>query len=339
MTPYEPTSSPWEIDAEAFPVDRPLEDKLRFLLGYAALAPSSHNSEPWKFAVEGNRVRLFADTSRWLKVADADKRELYVSLGCALENLLVAAEHFGLGHTTRYMPESSDETLAAVVEFSASGESSDVRSAEHFEAIKVRQTNHQPYDRTPVTDEEVVALAACVAEDDVELRLFADEAKRQRIEELTLRADALQFADPEWRRELGHWIGEGAFGNSWLMAKISKFAVTYLDMGKGTAKTDARAFESAPIFAFICSNDHDRRAQIRCGQVFERIWLEAAALGLAMQPMNQVLQLPELKEELISSLEFTDQVPQVAFRLGHAEREEKRSPRRPVSEVLIASNQ
>ena len=58
-------------------------EKLTFLLNYAVLAPSSHNSQPWKFNVSGDEISLFADKTRWLKVADADQRELHISLGCA----------------------------------------------------------------------------------------------------------------------------------------------------------------------------------------------------------------------------------------------------------------
>ena len=79
-----------------------LPDRLRFLVRYAVLAPSSHNTQPWRFHIAADRIDLFLDESRWLKVADADQRELHISLGCALENLLVAAEHFGLGPQTEY---------------------------------------------------------------------------------------------------------------------------------------------------------------------------------------------------------------------------------------------
>ena len=81
------------------------------------LAPSSHNTQPWKFRIESNRIDLFMDEERWLKVCDGDQRELHISLGCCLENLLVAADHFGLGHQVEYLPDSSEPLHAASVEF------------------------------------------------------------------------------------------------------------------------------------------------------------------------------------------------------------------------------
>ena len=97
-------TDPWQVDDGQFPSDGSLTERLRFFVRYAVLAPSSHNTQPWKFRISADRLDLFMDQERWLKVADDDQRELHISIGCALENLLVIAEHFGLGHQTGYLP-------------------------------------------------------------------------------------------------------------------------------------------------------------------------------------------------------------------------------------------
>ena len=98
----------WDISAGDYPGGAPLEAQLRFLLRYAILAPSVKNTQPWSFAVNGRTVRIYADRARPLAVTDPDCRELYISVGCALENLLVAAEHFGMAHEIRYVPEGDE---------------------------------------------------------------------------------------------------------------------------------------------------------------------------------------------------------------------------------------
>jgi nitroreductase len=102
---YVANITPWEISETDFPSGESTEEKIRFLLGYAILAPSSHNSQPWKFLIQDDTVLIFTDNNQWLKVADADQREMHISVGCALENLLIAAEHFGYGHAVEYFPE------------------------------------------------------------------------------------------------------------------------------------------------------------------------------------------------------------------------------------------
>ena len=71
----------WDVSHSDFPANSSQQDRLSFLLRYAILAPSSHNSQPWKFNVTKDEILVFADKSRWLQVADADQRELYLSLG------------------------------------------------------------------------------------------------------------------------------------------------------------------------------------------------------------------------------------------------------------------
>lgn len=90
----------WAVPEKEFQMKVRWSDRLQFLSRYAILAPSSHNTQPWKFRVVDGQIEVFMDEERWLRVADDDQRELPLSIGCALENLLIAAEHFGLGHET-----------------------------------------------------------------------------------------------------------------------------------------------------------------------------------------------------------------------------------------------
>src|SRR5690348_11351535 len=104
-----------ELLEKSFPRRAPIEQQLHHLLRYAILAPSARNTQPWRFAVHTNTVGVFADLERRQPVSDPDKRELYISLGCALENLLVAAERHGFGHEVTYFPEDGNEEFVAHV--------------------------------------------------------------------------------------------------------------------------------------------------------------------------------------------------------------------------------
>ena len=86
MQKYDPLVTPYQINERNFPIKGTSIEKLKFLLRYAILAPSSHNTQPWKFSISEDKIKVFADKNRWLKVADPDQRELYISTGCAIEN-------------------------------------------------------------------------------------------------------------------------------------------------------------------------------------------------------------------------------------------------------------
>jgi nitroreductase len=308
-------------------------DQFRTLLRYAVLAPSSHNSQPWQFDIAGDRLRMFADLRRWLRVADAAQRELFLSLGCALENFLIAADHFGVEVRVSYFPHGETSDLVAEVHLGRSAESSDLLRAPLFSAIAARHTNHREYDSRPLADDDIASLQGLTSEDGIEIWLEVDAEVRRRVERLVVRADALQFADPAWRHELAHWLSLGAFGTGWLMSKMSALAVEYLNLGESTSKKDSGLLRSAAALGVVTCREPDRTSQVQAGQAFERVFLMATARGIQLQPMNQVLQVPSVREEFAALLPTQWGEPQIVFRLGYAE-PESHTPRRPLEEVL-----
>jgi len=335
MATYDPKVTPWALDAAAYPQTASAERRANFLLRYAILAPSSHNTQPWLFNVREFEIRIYADTSRWLKVADPEQRELYISLGCALENLLVAAEYFGFGHEVVLCGPDDHDGPAAIVNLIPGGGASGWRAPEMLDAILARTTNYRSYESRAIPEETVQRLRGCCHEDGVGLALVDDPQLRREVHELVVHADARLFADPAWREELGHWIGRGAFGSPWLMAKLGQLAVTYLNTGRSTARRDAEVLMSAPVFGVLGATMDDRASRIRVGQVFERIYLTATLHRLGLQPMSQIVEVPELRSVLPVLLPEAGPYAMQPFRIGYAEPDKERTPRRPLEEVLL----
>ncbi|PCR90574.1 Acg family FMN-binding oxidoreductase [Natrinema ejinorense] len=332
------TTSP---DPAEFPSAKPIAAQARFLLDYAILAPSSHNSQPWAFEVTENAIRVYADLSRQLTVADPDGRELFLSVGCAIENLLIAAERFGLEYTLEYV--ATDDTqpagddglrhVATVGLDSGSSSPSETDSA-LFEAITDRHTNHRPFESTTVPEPLLARLERYANAAGLGLELVTDPAKRAEIAALQTSADERQFADPEYRAELGYWIGSGALGTKWLTARLSQLAVRHLDMGEREGRKNSTLVTSAPVIGVLTAASDDEAARLRAGQAFERIALTAASEGLAVHPMSQILEVGEFRDDLAALLALEEGSPLHLFRLGYAEPETTRTPRRPLEEVL-----
>lgn len=319
MKNYDPRVTPWQINEQDFPHDGYSAKKLQFLLRYAILAPSSHNTQPWKFSPGEDEIHVFIDRTRWLKVADPDQRELHISVGCALENLLIAAEHFEYGHQVTYFPEPVNEELVATVKLKPQGQPTPFRNPALFEAILNRQTNRKVYEKRPIPQDDLQYLQNCCVEGGIWLHMTDDLETKRKVDELIIRSDATQFSDPAFREELGYWIGQGVFGAPWLIAKIGQLAVTYTNMTKGQAKKDSEVLMSAPILADISSEVNDRESQVKVGQVFERVCLVATTLGIRVHPMSQILEISEQKAEVAKLIPKPDMVPQHTFRLGYAE--------------------
>lgn len=336
MEKFEPKVTPWQINEKHFPWDKDSNEKLIFLLKYAILAPSSHNTQPWKFSVGEDEIRIFADQTRGLKVADPDQQELYISVGCALENLLIAAEHFNYGHQVTYFPKSDQEELVAIVKFKPQDQHVPlIRDPALFNVIPTRHTNRKFYEERFIPQTDLQRLQNCCVEKGIWLHLTDDIEIKRKVDELIIRGDVIQFSDPAYREELGYWIGQGVFGTPWLLSKIGELAITYMNMGKGQAKKDSKVLMSAPILAALSSRMNDRESQVKIGQVFERLCLMATLLKISVHPMNQILEIPELKTEVGKLIPMPDVFPQLTFRMGYAEPEKECTPRRPLEEVFM----
>src|SRR5215831_15117818 len=149
MKPLEIKPSPWHISEEDFPKDGLPVEKWKFLLGYALLAPSSHNSQPWLFHLRDTRLELYADRSRACPVVDPQNRELIMSCGCALFHLRTAMRHFGCLGDLEILPKSEDGELLARLTLGTQAEIS-VQETLLFCAIPKRRTNRQSFRTDPI---------------------------------------------------------------------------------------------------------------------------------------------------------------------------------------------
>ena len=329
--------SVWQLDAADYPHGASMRERLSFLLRYAILAPSSHNTQPWRFALNEDTIDLHIDEMRWLRVADADRRELHISVGCALENLLIAAEHFALHGDVHYFPDAAEPLLAARVSFRPAPEMSFWRPPELFSAITRRHTNHRDFEERALPAEVLEALRDALADENIRLVIVDGDLTRTSIEALITEADARQFADPAWREELGHWLRQGVFGTGWLMSRIAALAVTYLDMGKGLGRHDVERAEHAACIACLLVDAVSPARQVQLGQAFERLFLVATLHDVQLHPMSQVLQVPALRARLANILGVHETAPQMIFRLGYAAPEHHTS-RRPLPEVVVGEH-
>jgi len=311
-----------------------LNEKLRFLIRYAILAPSSHNTQPWKFFIKDDEILVYIDFNRWLKIADSDKRELYISVGCAIENLLIAAKYFKFSTEINYFPQGKDSELISSIKLKEQDYNPSEDDISLFNAISKRHTNHNIFEEKQINEENIELLRSIKTDDNIEIFITNDLKIKQKVDELITEADIAQFSDPEYRNELAYWIGEGVFGTPWLISKIAKIIYTYIDRGEKIAAKDEEILLSASHLAVIASKDNSRLSQVKSGQLYERLALKATAKDIRTHPMSNILELPKFKKEVKSLIPEKGLTPQHTFRLGYAEID-KHSPRRNLDEILL----
>jgi nitroreductase len=333
---YNPRTTPWHIDeSEFYEIDN-LREQREFLLQYAVLAPSGHNTQPWSFRItDRGDVEVWPDFTRRLPVADPQDRELLISVGAAIANLRVAAAHFGFDTVVTY-----GEQPAAVVSFCETC-NPDESLRRLFGAITKRRTirsEFEPRDIEPETLERI-----CDAVESSELLRFIVPHERVRAAELVHEADHRLMSDERWRNELAEWVRPNetgacdgltgdAFGIPGPLSALAPWLVRSFDLSDPIGRHDRELVERAAGLIVVTSHD-DRIALVCAGEALERLLLLLTSYGVQYAFVNQPVEVPELRRELWK-LVRTPMPPQLMLRIGYARVAPRPMPRRPVSAVL-----
>jgi nitroreductase len=335
-------SDPWKVSDDIFPRSGEAEEKLRFLLNYAVLAPSGHNTQPWLFRVRNGEVDLYADRTRGLPVVDPEDRALVISCGAALFNLRVAVRHFGYAGEVQNSPDPDEPDLLARVRLGPEQEATEEEEL-LFEVLKERHSNREPFEVRQVPGRILSALQAAAWEEGAWFHLVQDKAAKHTLAELIAEGDRIQLADKRFRRELASWVHPNrtksrdgipgyAFGFGDVMSLAGPFVIRTFDTGKGQAAKDRQLAEGSPVLAVLGTEGDAPSDWLAAGQVLARILLRARAEGIWASFLNQPIEVSELRprvRETVGEAGF----PQLLLRMGYGQ-EVRPTPRRAIEEVL-----
>src|SRR5579872_2241174 len=178
-----------------------IKDRLESTIAIAMQAPSTRNTQPWLFRIDGDAIELYADRSRSLPIADPDDRELTISCGAALFYLRLSLRHLGYSPLIEVLPCRGDpDFLARVIVGQPKNPS--VEEEILFSAIPWRHTNRKPYDQRPLVGALLSVLQESAESEGAWLHWFEDEVEKSAIADLIVEADQQQLADNAFRQEL-----------------------------------------------------------------------------------------------------------------------------------------
>lgn len=309
------------------------------LVHYATLAANGHNTQPWKFAIKGDAIEIHPDYSRELKIVDPQHRELWISLGCALENLLLAARSSGYTAEVAY-PDTTD--------FIRIGLASDsLQQNPLFEAIPLRQNTRSEYNGQPIPASDLNQIQSLPIEPGVSLRFFTAANELEIIEEYVNQGNLIQYANSAFLDELIAWLRfnkkdalaamDGLYsvcsGNPEVPGWLGRMFVAGTKPQQ-QADLDAKKLRSSSAAVVIASDTEDRSAWVRTGQVYERLALQTTSLGIKSAFLNQPIEVNELRSQFQSAVGLGAALPQLLVRLGYANTM-PRSLRRPAEQVIL----
>lgn len=322
---------------EALATDPGMEDLIR----YATLAANAHNTQPWNFRISGNKVTLLPDFTRRTPAVDPDDHHLFVSLGCAAENFLIAAQAHGRDGAAVFEAGSD-----ARIEMDLS--TSKPQETPLYSAIPFRQSTRSAYDGQAISGDDLAALKAAAKEDGVSVRFYTEPQQREDILELVIEGNSAQMNEPAFVSELRNWIrfspaqalatNDGLFGAcsgnpvapAWIGNAI--FNLVFRESAENDKYRD-HIRSSAGVVVFV--GDHEDPAHwVKVGRSFQRFALQATALGIRNAHINQVVEVPKVCAEFTNWLDVGTARPDLVVRFGRAD-PLPMSARRPVSEILL----
>ena len=348
-----PVLQPWRLP-ETLPPS-PIE-AARALIGAAVLAPSYWNAQPWRFEVDPAEVRMVLDPSRTLPASDPDERFARMSLGAALENMLVAARAWGQQPNVRYLPYGAPRPGQPLVAASITWHPGErPRDRLLYSALAERRTNSRPYDGRAITLPSRSQLLT-QASDDVRVHWLDDRADVRAIAGIVHDATEASLNDRRAQAERMLWLrssdeqsrrrGDGVTPERiglggparWLAGRALDPESHFFGWGASSLAKDLRDLvrSAGAVALFTTTRPEsallDNPSWILAGQAYERFALRAATLGIAQQPLAAPIESERHRAVIARRFGAAGEEPLLLVRLGHAKRPDP-TPRRGVALV------
>ena len=311
------------------------------LVRYATLAPSSHNTQCWKFRIQDRAISIEPDLTRRCLAVDPDDHHLFVSLGCAAENLVQAALANGI------RAESNVATIGANG-ISLALDATRAIETPFYKAIVERQCTRGDYDGKALSNQELRLLEQAGTGAGVRVMLFSERPTIEKVLEYIVSANSAQMDDPAFVAELKSWIrfskdqavktGDGLFsgssGNPSGPAWLGKPLMNLFFTEKSENDKYAKQIRSSSGVAVFVSEANDKAHWIETGRCYERFALQATALGIRNAFLNQPVEVSKIRPQFATWLGVGSLRPDLVVRFGRGPKLPQ-SLRRPVQSVLV----
>ncbi len=281
------------------------------------------------------------DLSRRCPAVDPDDHHLFVSLGCAAENLAQAGLANGLQASIRFDPDGAGSVEVALAPTRAILSMS-------YQAIGQRQCTRGDYDGQPVSPQDLRHLADAAAGPGVQAVFLTQRPDMERVLDHVVAANTAQMQDPAFVAELKAWIrfseGEaeclgdglytGASGNlsapRWLGSRMMDLVYT---PGRENDRYARQIRNASGIVVFV-ADQADAAHWVEVGRCYERFALRATALDIRNSFVNQPVEVASLRPSFASLLDLGTRRPDLVVRFGRGPTMPW-SLRRPVDVVVI----
>lgn len=297
----------------------------------AALAPSIHNTQPWRWRIHGDVADLYADTRRQLLVIDPERRLLTVSCGAALHHARTVLAGEGITVDVDLFPTADDPAHLArlTVTGRAAATDADVRLSQ---TIRIRHTDRRPVLDEPIKGSDVAAMRKIASAFATGLHPIS----RTEILDLaaaTSRAQRDEVGDVDVHQELDAWTGDNrpdgaGIPDANILAEPARTTVPSRDFGHDGTLPVTDGHDKAAMYAIVYGLDDEPGSWIRAGEALSAIWLYATEHNIALLPLSAAVEEAFTRQTLHHALAGLGYA-HLCVRLGVADPNQVAAPRTP----------
>lgn len=320
------------------------KEKVRFLLNYAILAPSTHNTQPWLFKIKDESCEIYKDNKLNLTYADPLGRDLYISIGCAIENLILASKYFKVYKDIKYYFQ---ENLIAEVFFQNLNQISqpDTELEKFLIGIKKRLNARGLFKNRPIPEKIINEIYNLNDYQElIQINVLTDKNKIEEVGKLIAQGLEIAYRNKNFRQEMAKWVNnslskrkEGIPGYALKMPLIISFIfpllIRFFNLGKRLGYLNYISVRSAPASVLISSKENSPLIWVKVGQIAERIMVYLANENIRSSTFVSAIEMG-LSEKL-KNIFNTDYEPQFHFCLGYMNNSFKFTPRHKVEDKLL----
>lgn len=303
------------------------EETMLRIVKYAVKAPSCHNTQPWRFKIRNKTICLQPDFTRALPVVDRDDHSLYISMGCALENMILAANEFGYETETEIAGNCNKPQI--LVSFYDKPEAG---KPDLFACILKRQVRRNKYRNVKVPDNLADELFDDLQDEGVRIKLFLSKDEMRGLITYITEGTMRQFSNKAFVDELVSWIrfsskeamqkGDGIQAGAMGLPNTGRFIGNIVMKHFISAGSEARRMEqlaeASSGLALFMTEKNDPYHWIKLGQAFQRFGLRAAKYNISHSHLDMPCEEMQVRDELIRGLQLIDLTPLLLIRFGYS---------------------
>ncbi|MEK7165483.1 MAG: ThiF family adenylyltransferase [Patescibacteria group bacterium] len=336
----------WE--ERVYPTSTEFRLQVQPFLDAAVKAPSSHNSQPWGFAVlaDTHQVMISPDLQRRLPESDLTDREMYISVGAAIANFNVAAKYFGRSPQVEFVQMGNK--VGAKISLTTGYEPTE-EDKKMYEAINQRVNYGGDHLNKPLTTEVIMAIEQVfIGEPNINLALIRDRTTKEKIADLVEDGDKHIFNNPGFVTELVRFIRDAA------TKRKDGVTTTVFGIPKGPrraaarmllafkksiieniARMDKEKVKAATAIGVITAKDESPELWLRIGELYELASLAATAHGVYFGVRAGLIESDVLHTQLENVVGKEGQRAEMLFQLGYPAKEKlKHTPRFAAAERM-----